>query len=68
MNRKIKAIVFDLDGVLCFTDQYHYRAWKALADELGIYFNEKINDSLRGVIRMPSLEIILEKSDKQYTH
>ena len=67
MNRKIKAIVFDLDGVLCFTDQYHYRAWKALADELGIYFNEKINDRLRGVSRMASLEIILEKSDKQYT-
>ena len=67
MNRKMKAIIFDLDGVLCFTDKYHYQAWKALADELDIYFDEKINDRLRGVSRMASLEIILEKSDKQYT-
>lgn len=67
MNREIKAIIFDLDGVLCFTDKYHFQAWKALADELGIYFDEKINDRLRGVSRMASLEIILEKADKQYT-
>ena len=67
MNREIKAVIFDLDGVLCFTDKYHYQAWKALADELGIYFDEKINNRLRGVSRMASLEIILEKSDKQYT-
>lgn len=67
MDRKIKAIIFDLDGVLCFTDKYHYQAWKNLADELGIYFDEKINDRLRGVSRMASLEIILEKTDKQYT-
>ena len=67
MDRKIKAIIFDLDGVLCFTDRYHYQAWKALADESGIYFDEKINDKLRGVSRMASLEIILEKSDKKYT-
>lgn len=67
MNKGIKAIIFDLDGVLCFTDKYHYQAWKALADELGIYFDEKINDRLRGVSRMASLEIILEKSDQKYT-
>ena len=67
MSREIEAIIFDLDGVLCFTDKYHYQAWKALADELDIYFDEIINDRLRGVSRMASLEIILEKSDKQYT-
>ena len=67
MDRKIKAVIFDLDGVLCFTDKYHYQAWKALADELGIYFDEKINDRLRGISRMASLEIILEKSNQQYT-
>lgn len=67
MNGNIKAIIFDLDGVLCFTDKYHYQAWKSLADELNIYFDEKINDRLRGVSRMDSLEIILEKSDRQYT-
>lgn len=57
---KIKAVIFDLDGVLVFTDQYHYQAWKAIADEKGIYFDEKINDRLRGVSRMASLDIILE--------
>ena len=32
----MKAIIFDLDGVICFTDEYHYLAWKRLADRLGI--------------------------------
>ena len=63
----IKGIIFDLDGVLCSTDEYHYRAWKQLADELGIPFDRKINDRLRGVSREKSLEIILEKSSKSYT-
>lgn len=67
MNSGMKAVIFDLDGVLCFTDQYHYQAWKELADRLGIYFDEKMNDRLRGISRMDSLEIILEKSDTQYT-
>ncbi|HIS53308.1 MAG TPA: beta-phosphoglucomutase [Candidatus Onthomonas avicola] len=62
-----KAVIFDLDGVICFTDKFHYQAWKALADRLGIYFDEKINDRLRGVSRMASLEIILERSDVAYT-
>ena len=57
----IQAIIFDLDGVLVFTDRYHYEAWKKLADKLGIYFDEKINNRLRGVSRMESLEIILER-------
>ncbi|MDY4490828.1 MAG: beta-phosphoglucomutase [Candidatus Faecousia sp.] len=56
-----KAIIFDLDGVLVFTDHYHYLAWKKLADRLGIYFDEDINNRLRGVSRMASLEIILER-------
>ena len=58
---KQKAVVFDLDGVICFTDKYHYQAWKALADDLGIYFDEEINNRLRGVSRMASFEIILER-------
>lgn len=64
---KIKGIIFDLDGVLCFTDKYHYIAWKKLADRLGIYFDEKINNRLRGISRSESLNIILERSSKQYT-
>ena len=63
-----KAIIFYLDGVICSTDKFHYQAWKALADRLGIYYDEKINDRLRGVSRMASLEIILEKSSKQYSY
>lgn len=55
----LKAIIFDLDGVICFTDEYHYSAWKTLADQLGIYFDREINNRLRGVSRMESLDIIL---------
>ena len=63
----MKAVIFDLDGVICFTDEYHYQAWKTLADELGIYFDKTINNRLRGVSRMESLEIILEKAKEPYT-
>ena len=63
----MKAFIFDLDGVIVSTDGLHYRAWKALADEEGIYFDEKINDRLRGVSRMASLEIILERATRSYT-
>lgn len=58
---KYKAIIFDLDGVLCSTDEYHYLAWKAMADSIGVPFDHKINNRLRGVSRMASLEIILER-------
>jgi len=61
--RKFKAVIFDLDGVLVSTDHYHYLAWKAIAEELGIYFDEKINNALRGVSRMESLEIILKNAN-----
>lgn len=58
--RKYDGVIFDLDGVICFTDHYHYLAWKALADSLGIDFDESKNDRLRGVSRMESLKIVLE--------
>ena len=61
------AFIFDLDGVLVFTDRFHYQAWKRLADELGIYFDEQINNRLRGVSRMASLEIVLERADRTYS-
>ena len=62
MNQKeIKAMLFDLDGVVLSTDHYHYLAWKKLADELGIPFTKDDNERLRGVSRMESLEIVLEK-------
>lgn len=65
--KKYLGVIFDLDGVIVFTDHFHYLAWKKLADEEGIYFDEKINDRLRGVSRMDSLEIILEKSRRKYS-
>ncbi len=58
---KFKAVIFDLDGVICFTDEYHYRAWKKVADGMGIPFDRTVNNRLRGVSRMDSLEIILER-------
>ena len=64
---KYQGIIFDLDGVICSTDQYHYQAWKKMADGIGVYFDEVINNRLRGVSRMASLEIILERSEEQYT-
>ncbi len=57
----LKAVIFDLDGVIVFTDKFHYQAWKKMADDMGIYFDEEINNRLRGVSRMDSLEIILER-------
>lgn len=64
---QFKGALFDLDGVIVCTDRYHYLAWKELADSENIYFDEKINERLRGVSRMQSLEIILERADKQYS-
>lgn len=63
----IKGIIFDLDGVIVSTDKYHYAAWKKLADREDIYFDETINNRLRGVSRRESLNIILEKSNKKYS-
>ncbi len=63
----IKGIIFDLDGVICSTDDYHYLAWKTLADRLGIPFDRDRNNLLRGISRMDSLDIILARSDKFYT-
>ncbi len=62
-----RGIIFDLDGVICSTDEYHYQAWKALADRLGIPFDRERNSLLRGVSRMASLEIILERSDRSWS-
>ena len=64
---KYKAVIFDLDGVVVTTDDFHYEAWKRLADEEGIYFDRQINNRLRGISRMESLEIILERAEKTYS-
>ena len=56
---KIKACLFDLDGVVVDTAKYHYLAWKRLANNLGFDFTEKDNERLKGVSRIQSLEILL---------
>ena len=61
IEKSLMGIIFDLDGVIVFTDRFHYEAWKKMADGMGIYFDETINNRLRGVSRMESLSIILEK-------
>jgi beta-phosphoglucomutase len=55
----IRGIIFDLDGVLTDTSEYHYLAWKRLADEEGIPFDREVNEALRGVSRRDSLMILL---------
>lgn len=55
-----KAVIFDLDGVLCDTAKYHYEAWNELAQKLGFVFTINDNERLKGVSRMQSLEILLE--------
>ncbi len=55
----LKGVAFDLDGVLTDTARAHYRAWKRMADQLGIPFDEEANEALKGVDRMGSLSLIL---------
>ena len=55
----IQGCIFDLDGVLTDTAEYHYQAWQRLADELGVPFDRQRNEALRGVSRRRSLELLL---------
>ncbi|HVT83114.1 MAG TPA: HAD family hydrolase, partial [Phycisphaerae bacterium] len=55
----LQAVLFDLDGVLVDTAEFHYRAWKRLAEELGIPFNRQMNHGFRGVGRMECLDKLL---------
>ncbi len=64
---KILGVIFDLDGVIVSTDNCHYLAWKRMADEEDIPFDRTVNERLRGVSRMESLAIILEKARKEYS-
>lgn len=62
--RPCKALIFDLDGVITDTAHTHYVAWKRLADENGMPFDEKVNEKLKGVDRETSLEIILKHAGR----
>lgn len=56
---ELRAVIFDLDGVITDTAEFHYRAWQRLADEEGLPFDRQVNERLRGVSRAESLRIIL---------
>ncbi len=64
---RLRGVVFDLDGVLTDSAEYHYRAWKALADELEIPFDREANEALRGVPRMESLDAILARGEGSWS-
>ena len=65
---RYRAVIFDLDGVICHTDKYHYMAWKQVADELGIYFDETINHRLRGVSRTGTFRRCNERGGEDTIH
>lgn len=64
---KIEACIFDLDGVIVDTAKFHFKAWKKLANQLGVAFDYADNEELKGVSRMGSLSYILEKGGIQKT-
>lgn len=61
-TNNLKAVLFDLDGVIVSTDNCHYLGWKKLCDELGIPFDRAANEKFRGVGRMSCLEMLLVDS------
>lgn len=65
----VRAVIFDLDGVLTDTAEFHYRAWQQLADQEGLAFDRDANEALRGVSRADSLRLLLagrEVTDERF--
>ncbi len=69
MNDRIKGFIFDMDGVITDTSEYHYMAWKLLASKIDIYIDREVNEQLKGISRMASLDVILKhgRKDEDYT-
>ena len=65
-SHELKAVIFDLDGVLADTAVLHREAWQQLAAEIGAPFDEAIAERMKGVDRMGSLEILLERAPRHY--
>lgn len=63
----LKAIIFDMDGVLVHTDKLHRLAWQQFADKFGIKFTAEMNNRMRGLSRVDSLEVILEKCPQTFS-
>jgi beta-phosphoglucomutase len=64
MSKELQAIIFDLDGVITDTAEFHYLAWKQLGEDVGVPFTREFNEELKGVSRMDSLEKILALGNK----
>jgi beta-phosphoglucomutase len=62
---KLKGVIFDMDGVITETSEYHYMAWKLLAGHIGIYIDRRINEQLKGISRMDSLDVILKHGNRE---
>ncbi|CQR54107.1 beta-phosphoglucomutase [Paenibacillus riograndensis] len=62
---KLEAVIFDLDGVITDTAEYHYIAWKQLGESIGIPFDREFNETLKGISRGESLERILRLGGKE---
>ena len=67
VRRRMEAVIFDLDGVITDTAVFHYMAWKELADELGIEFNERLNEQFKGVSRAECLKLLLQWGERDVT-
>jgi len=66
LPRRLKAVIFDLDGVIADTAVVHHAAWHQLAQELGLPFDDATGERMKGVDRLGSLDILLERADRAY--
>ena len=64
LDPRLECVIFDLDGVITDTAEHHFRAWQRLASEISLPFDRELNERLKGVSRMESLEIILEHAGR----
>lgn len=67
MSRQVRAVIFDLDGVITDSAELHFQAWGELAQHLGLPFDREFNEQLKGVGRMESLQLILSQSSRTYS-
>lgn len=67
IDRPVRAFIFDLDGVITDTARYHYKAWKRIADELGISFDEGKNEQFKGVSRVECMRLLLQMGQREMT-
>ncbi|WP_230473502.1 beta-phosphoglucomutase [Dyella choica] len=63
----LKGVIFDLDGVIADTAVVHHAAWKRLASEIGVAFDDSVGERIKGVDRRGSLDILLERTARAYS-